>query len=549
VNGLLGALVKAGPVRLMAALGVVALVAAALFAITFRMGGEENGLLYADLDPSEAAQITERLGQANITYEVRGDGTSIFVPRSRVGEARMMLSADGLPSRGSVGYELFDSQDALGATQFQQNINRLRALEGELARTIGSLTGVEQARVHLVLPERQLFERTRQDPSASIVIKLLRDDLTSGQVRAIRNLVASAVPGLSAQRVTILDENGTLLASGSGDPNEAAGAELDERQAAAEARLRATVTDIVESVVGAGNARVQVSAELDFSRVQETSETFDPEGRVVRSMTSVSDTSTDSEPSPTGEASASSNVPDGTGGDSATSQASASERLEETTNYEISRTVRNQTIEGGRIRRLSVAVAVDGISTPAAEPGGAPTWAPRPPEDVERITALVRSAVGFNEQRGDRVEVQTMQFQRPEALTSAGSSDAPAFATNDIMRFAEVGAALLAALALIFFVLRPLIAGLVRGGAAMAGGTAGASPGALTGPQGAQGAMVGASGGGGMALPPPEDFSPRVDVSRIQGQVKASAIKQVAEVVTQHPDESVTIIRGWLNNT
>src|SRR5262249_18360560 len=149
----------AGPTRLFAALGITAVVAAALFALLFRMGGEEKALLFSGIDMREAGQITSQLDTAGIKYDLRGDGTSIYVERSKLLSARLMLSEHGLPSRGSVGYEIFDNPDALGQTQFQQNINRLRALEGELARTIASLDGVESARVHLVLPERQLFER------------------------------------------------------------------------------------------------------------------------------------------------------------------------------------------------------------------------------------------------------------------------------------------------------------------------------------------------------------------------------------------------------
>src|SRR5690606_22326315 len=283
-------LLKAGPTRLFAALGIAAVVAALLFTLVFRMGGEAKALLFAGVETREMAEISQRLEAADIPYEIREDGGSIYVARSQVFNARMMLSADGLPSRGSIGYEIFDEPDALGQTQFQQNINRLRALEGELSRTIGSLDGVASARVHLVLPERQLFSRNAEQPSASIVIQLRRDELTAGQVRAIRNLVASATPGLSANRVTIVDETGRLLAAAqSGEEGAAEG--IDARQVATEDRIRRTVTDIVEGIVGQGNARVQVTAEMDFNRVSETRQTFDPEGRVVRSTSSTEESS------------------------------------------------------------------------------------------------------------------------------------------------------------------------------------------------------------------------------------------------------------------
>ncbi|OQW62826.1 MAG: flagellar M-ring protein FliF, partial [Proteobacteria bacterium HN_bin10] len=453
---------KAGPTRLFAALGIAAVVAALLFTLVFRIGGEANALLFAGVETREAAEITQRLEQADIPYELRGDGGSIYVPRSRVLDARMMLSAEGLPSRGSIGYEIFDEPDALGQTQFQQNINRLRALEGELARTIASLDGVASARVHLVLPERQLFARDAEQPSASIVIQLRRDELTSGQVRAIRNLVASATPGLSANRVTILDETGRLLAAAASG-EDAAAEGIDARQVATEERIRRTVTDIVEGVVGQGNARVQVTAEMDFNRISSTTQTFDPEGRVVRSTSSTEETS--SSPSNGGSSTAGANVPDASRTTGSNSGPAGNESSQETINYEISNTTRTEISEGGRVRRLSVAVAVDGTLTPG-EGDAAPTYTPRTEEEMQRLTALVRSAVGFNQERGDVVEVVNTQFARTAAAVEAQSPGMFAFLGNlDVMRIVEIVAALIAALAFVFFVLRPLVGGLRRGGA------------------------------------------------------------------------------------
>jgi flagellar M-ring protein FliF len=544
VNGFTQMLLKAGPTRLFAALGVTAVIAALLFTLILRMGGEEKALLFAGVDMREAGEITQRLEQADIPYELRGEGGSIYVARSRVLDARMMLSADGLPSRGSVGYEIFDEPDALGQTEFQQNINRLRALEGELARTIASLDGVAGARVHLVLPERQLFSRETEQPSASIVLQLRRDALEPGQVRAIRNLVASATPGLTSNRVTILDETGRLLAAAtSGEEGAAEGEGVDARQAAMEERVRRTVTDIVEGVVGAGNARVQVAAEMDFNRVSETSESFDPEGRVIRSSSTSEETGNSTEGGASEGATAGANIPDGNsanGGPSAASDNSS--RTEETTNYEISRTTRTEVSEGGRIKKLSVAVAVDGVLTPGAE-GAEAQWAARPDDEMQRITALVRSAVGFNEQRGDMVEVVNVRFARAEIageeVAAPGMFD---FSRMDLMRIIEIAAALIASLAFVFFVLSPLVGGLLRGGR-----------GELSGPGGV--AMI---GGGAppyaAALPSPDgmmasaDNEPAIDIAQIQGRVRASSVKKVAEVVEAHPDESIQIIRGWLNN-
>jgi len=535
---------KLGPTRLIAALAATALASALLFALVFRMGSEEKALLFSGVGMQEAAAITAQLEQAGVAFELRGDGSSIFVPRSEVLSARMMLAGEGLPSRGGVGYEIFDNADALGQTQFQQNINRLRALEGELARTIASLEGIEAARVHLVLPERRLFERERQDPSASIVLALRRDELTASQVRAIRNLVASAVPGLSSHQVSIIDETGRLLAAAS-EGDTALAEEGEARQAAAEERIRRTVSDIVDGIVGVGNSRVQVTAELDFNRISETSERFDPEGRVPRSTVSVEEETETTDSSSEGATTASANVPDGAGstaGDGG--ERSTTSRTEETTNFEISRTTRTEIIEGGRLRRLAVAVAVDGVSTPGAD-GAAPTWTPRSPEDIAQIATLVRSAVGFDQSRGDVVEVVSVRFDRPE-IPAPEAEPAVSLATADIMRLVEVGAALIAALALVFFVVRPLIGGLVRGGAA--NGAAAALEGPATALAGG-GAAAGlpAAGAAAALLPGGPANDSGVALGSVQGRVNALSVQQIAEVVQKHPEESAQIIRSWLN--
>lgn len=533
MNGLTDLLFKAGPTRLFAALGLAAVAAAIIFSLVFHMGAEEKTLLFADVDLREASEITQRLDTANIPYEVRGDGSSIFVAHSKVAQARMMLSADGLPSRGSVGYEIFDQPDALGETQFQQNINRLRALEGELARTISSLDGIRSARVHLVLPERQLFQQQTEQPSASIVLQLRRDALTPGQVRAIRNLVASATPGLTANKVTILDETGRLLAAPSSEDGVDADG-TDSRETATEDRIRNTVMNIVEGVVGPGNARVQVTAEMDFNRVSETSDHFDPEGRVVRSTTT-SESSTHSNSRPQG-ASAGVNVPDATAASSGSSAAAADTQSQETVNYEISHTTRTEVSEGGNVKRLSVAVAVDGTEVPGRGANAQPTYRPRTAEEMQRLTQLVRSAVGFNQQRGDVVEVVNTQFARPPAEPAAAAGGMFDFLGGlDVMRIIEVLAALIASLAFVFFVLRPLVAGLLRGGA-----NAGSVPGAVPALAGPGGAMA--------ALPAPDGGGDSIDVAEVGGRVRGSTVKKMAEVVTQHPDESAQIIRGWLNN-
>jgi flagellar M-ring protein FliF len=528
---------KAGSTRIIAMIAIAAIALAALVALTLRMGQEEKALLFSNIGIDEASEITNRLEQSKIEFKLAPDGTAVYVPRSKVLEARMMLSAEGLPARGSVGYEIFDRQDALGATQFQQNMNRLRALEGELARTITSIDNVESARVHLVLPERQLFERDRQKPSASIVLKV-RGELSAAQVRAVRNLVAGATPDMSPQRVTILDETGQLLAAAEEDGAAADMQGAEDRQRSVEERLRKTVQDIVESVVGAGAVRVQVSADMDFNRITQNSETFDPEGRVARS-TQTSEESANANSRDGGSTSAGRNVPDGGGGNGG-GGGDASNRTEETINYEISRTTRTEVIEGGRVKKLSVAVAVDGKMGPAAD-GQPAQWTPREAAEMERITALVKSAMGFDEQRGDKVEVVNVQFAKSGLAGTEAKKPGPLdFQQSVIMRAVEILAALVAVLALVFFVLRPMVSGILK--------PAGAAPGAaLAGPGGATGAAALAASSEQMQRAG-EDMRANVELARIKGDIRDSSLKQVQEIIEQHPEESAAILRGYLSN-
>jgi flagellar M-ring protein FliF len=531
-----------GPMRLLAVLGITGIVAATLLFIMFRVGAEERALLYSDLSAADAAAVTEGLTQAGIEYQLSPDGGTVYVPRSQVGDARMRLAAEGLPGQGSVGYEIFDNQDALGATSFVQNINKLRALEGELARSIDSLDTVRNARVHLVIPERSLFQQDAEPPTASIVVGLERGRLSDRQVQAIRNLVASAVPGLVADKVTILDERGELLA-GAAAGDDAGAAAMDDRKAQYEERMRRRIQELVEGLVGPGAVRVQVSAEMDFSQVSETQETFDPDQIAPRSTRTIEETSADREQDQA--VTQGQNVPDGTDPAAAGGNQSNSNRTDETVNNEISKTVRTAVTAPGQVTRLSVAVAVDGVTTPPTKAGETPGYEARSEEEMARIAALVRSAAGIDDQRGDRLEVANVQFARSAPAEAGEPPGMFSFDKNDILRAAEIGAMLLIAVAMIFFVARPLIKGVFTPGGGGAGGMV----------KGPGGVLVPASAldGNPGAIALPGGFSDvgglgdeSVDLARIQGAVNAGALKQISEVVNDNPDQAVQVIRGWL---
>lgn len=545
LNQFVAALQAFGIGRLAAILGIGAGVAAALMAVTMNFG-QPKSLLYANLDMREAGSITEALDQARVKYEVKGDGSTIMVNRDEVASTRLLLSGKGLPSAGSVGYEIFDEANALGQTDFVQQLNRQRALEGELARTIRSLDGVTFARVHLVLPKRQLFEETAEEPSASITMGVGGRVPTPDQVRAVQNLVAGAVPRMTPDRVTVVDQNGKTLSTGG---ESFAGEMAEGRKNEVEQRIAKTVKALVESVVGPGKARVNVSAELDLARVTVQQETFDPEGQVVRSEQTVEENANENEPNANGAVTADANIPGGAAAGGGGGLASASGRTESTTNYEISKTIRTEVNEPGKVQRLSVAVVVDGVR-PVGEDGAPGEYAPRSEEEIARIEELVRTAVGFDEARGDKVTVVNMPFDTP---TAAGGVEAgnplTAFDKNDVMRAVELAILAIVALLIVFFVVRPLLK--TAGGGAGGGGPGQTITRLVTTTADGQPIQIAVdpSTGQPLALPGPDALEQRIDIARIEGQVKASSVRRVADFVETHPDQSVAILRTWLHES
>jgi flagellar M-ring protein FliF len=546
LNQLVAALQRFGIGRLAAILGIGAGLAAVLAAIFMNLG-QPKALLYSNLDLKEAGTITAALDQAGIKYEVKGDGSTIMVQRDQVATTRLMLSGKGLPTAGSVGYEIFDNANALGQTDFVQQLNRQRALEGELARTIRSLDGITSARVHLVLPKRQLFEEEAEQPSAAVTIGVGGREPGPDQVRAMQNLVAAAVPNLKPDRVTVVDQHAKTLSGG----DTGMAAEADGRKTEIEQRIAKQVKGLVEGIVGAGKARVNVSAEVDMARVTTQEEKFDPDGQVVRSETTADENSRDNQANGSGQASVAANIPGGTSDSSASG--SASGKQESTTNYEISKSIRTEVQEPGTIKRLSVAVAVDGV-TAVGKDGKAGPYTPRSAEEMQRIEQLVRTSVGYNQQRGDQVSVINVKF--PAADDAGGVTAANplmGFDKNDVMRAAELGVLAVVGVLMIFFVARPLLGGAGGGGRSAGGG------GALTGPSPVTRIMVtpdgqqmqlGADGSiSHLALPGPADGESRIDLARVEGGVRHSTVKKVSEFVTSHPDESVAILRSWLHET
>ncbi len=532
-----------GPLRLLILAGVAAGVVAA-FAWMFNTVSEPDyALLFGDLDASDSAQIVSELESRAIPYKLSQDGDTILVPRDDAAKLRLQLAEQGLPSGGSMGYEIFDESDGFGATRFTQNVNLVRALEGELARTIRSLDPVKNARVHLVLPKRELFQRDQRQPSASIFLQMKGSRrLTAGQVSAVQNLVASAVPELSPERISIVDGRGTLLSEGSGDPAAVTGARADERRQTLEQDLTRTIESLVEKTVGPGNVRAQVFADMDFDRINSSEEIYDPDGQVVRSTQTVEQSASDKEGQAEQPVGVLPNLPDADqGGTDQRSRSSAESRSEETVNYEISKKVVNHVRETGNIRRLSVAVLVDGRYT--EDGGGQIVYTPRPENELALIAKLVRGAIGFDQARGDSVEVINMRFAQPDVVEEEQPFDVLGLGKHDILKLAELLGVVILGLLVILLVVRPLIRrtlDVAPGGASTRSIPANQAAPALPAPEGttALAALSGDNGAAGEAM---------INLSQVEGKVKASSVNQIGEFVTNHPDESLSIIRTWLH--
>lgn len=528
--------------------------------VMFRMSQPAMSVLFSDLSSQDVSAILKDLDARGIKYELRGDGQTVLVPKDDVPRLRLDLASKGIPAGGGVGYEIFDKGDAFSSTSFVQNINHLRALEGELSRTIRSISRVQAARVHLVIPERRLFERDREPPRASIALKLA-GDLDAAQVRAVRHLVASAVDGLKPERVSIVDERGRLLADGARDEQNLLGLGLDERQTAIEKRLKSQVEDIVAGVVGYGRARVQVSAMLDANRVESRSESFDPESRVVRSSQNRTEASATAEAG-NGTVTVGNELPGAQQTQGAQqNQRDSSSKNEEVVNYEISKTTRTELQEGGRIKKLSVAVLVDGNYSRGQN--GELAYQPRGNEELDRISELVRTAVGFDQNRGDKVEVVNLRFA--EAPQPPGDMTEPtlmqqllSFSREDLVRFAELGVISLLTLIVLMTVVRPLLKQVLASDNSVAtrpipsfmrNGTLIGPDGEPTGDPAAPGRAVATVGPNGELVPAEVEMPSErmLAIAQVKGQLKAQSVEKIGALVAQNPADSVAVLRSWIH--
>jgi flagellar M-ring protein FliF len=522
--------------RRLALMGGVAVALLAVLAVV-SMGNRDGdmGFLYTDLDPSAAQAISQQLQAQNIPFRLSADGTSILAPQDRLAEARMSLATQGLG--GPIGYEVLDSEQPFGLSSERAHLNQTRAIEGEIARSIQTLSSVGAARVHLVIPERTVFGTDSRKASAAVTLKT-RGKLSSETVQAVRYLVASSVPDLTPEAVSVVDQSGRLLAR-AGDSEGAAGS-LDERQAAIEARLRDQVEALLQPIVGQGKVRAQVAVTMDRSQTNEQSRTFDPDNQVIARQITVEsgDNADENSAAPRG-ATVGAQLPEAQAAAAANgpSRRTASNESSEEITYENSATERTVQRGPGAISRVTVAVTID------AKPK-APSKA-----ELQRLARLVENAVGFDAERGDSVAVEAIAFAGDEAMADAESGLMGLVTPDHLLTILKLliisGVGLMA-----IRMLRPR-EGIAEGAfatddpaqlaqspdvVALATRAADGDPDALQ--------RLEAMGAGG-AIPM---LDQEIALAQVDGRVKLSALKRIGDTVAQSPAESASVIRQWITS-
>ncbi len=540
MSGFVDTLRQLGPSRL-GVMGAILLGLVLFFVfISVRVSTPDMKMLYRDLSTTDASAIAGKLEENQIVYQVSPDGGRIVVAEDQVGRARMLLAEAGLPNGGSMGYELFDKQSSFGTTNFVQNMTQVRALEGELARTITSLANIRSARVHLVLPQRELFSRERKTASASVFLGIQSGlQLERQQILAIQSLVASSVENLNVNNVSIVDNHGNLLARGGEDKENLMSMKADEMRLSYESRLTRKIEDQVGRVVGFGNVRTTVTAEINFDRISTNEELYDPEAQVVRSSQVTEENNTERD-ALEGDVSVANNLP-GVGGDLLSDAAPSAQnnRIEEVTNYEISKTIRSTVREVGEVSKLSVAVLVDGQYIDVTSEDGETTtreYQARTQGELDQIAALVRSTVGFDAGRGDTLEVVNMRFADVDTNADTVVNDQLlGFEKSQLLDVAQFLIVGLMILLVILLVIQPMVNKLLEVDERPID-------------EDLEAELLAAPPVSAALEAPDEDIEPEIliDVEGVDGRVKQSAIGKVSKVIEKHPNETVAVIRSWM---
>ena len=493
VNNFWQSIKNLSPGRLASLAAIIIFLVSFLGYMVARMSSTEYAVLYTDLELEDAKQIISRLETDNVKYKLTKNGTEVMVPVDLVNKLRVDTAEIAMASGGAnVGYEIFDHSDALGSTNFVQNVNLIRALEGELGRTIRTVDNIKNARVHLVLPKREMFSREEQPPSASVVIKTVKGPLSPQSIQAIQKLIAASVPKLDVKNVAIVDNAGNLLTKNYEDPEAMTAANNEILRLEQERKMGQQVQSLLERTIGEGKVRAQVNLEMDFDQVVTKEEIFDPDTQVVRSQATVTEegiNNTRENPVTVAQ-----NIPNGdvvTTGNGTTSQSS---RTEETINYEISKVVRNKVKNTGSIKRLTVAVMVDGIYEKGAD--GKMAYRSRTP--VQEILIM-------------------------------------GFTKDELIRIAEgIGVAIVAIL-VILLVIRPL----VNNAFDVSNNN---NDGRLLGSNPEDDNLLLSN----FLSEDDSSMEELINLNKIDGRVKVSSLKKVNDIVEKNPDAAVNVIRTWL---
>lgn len=488
--------------------GVALAATAALIALVSLVNRPTYGMLFSNLSEQDASKIVDKLKEKSVPYQLEDGGKSILVPKPQLYELRLAMASDGLPHASTIGYEIFDRTN-LGVSDFVQKINYRRAIEGELARTILQLEEVEGVRVHIVTPEKALFKDDEKPATASVILKLRSGKpLRRGTAQGIAHLVASSVEGMDATNVTIVDSKGTLLSENStGNSVAALTSTQYELQQKVELYLAQKAQTLLEGALGAGNSMVQVNAELDFRQVERTLEQYDPENTVVRSEQTTEDKATGKDASP------------------------LSARTNSTTNYEINKTVEHIVENLGNVKRLSVAAIVNEKQRVVEKDGQRSVeHTPRTPEEMDRLTELIKKAVGFSAQRTDEVSVVNLSF---------GSSTEEGFLLKDTTPTDWYGIAekvlILLAMAGAVVIVRSLLNGIRTPASFEKNYLGDPAVGSLqAGPGGSTRETV--------YVPPPEE-----EISQ-DALMRAERRNRIGEYIHKQPEDAARLLKVWLTD-
>lgn len=508
-----------------------------LAALALRSPSSEMGFLYTELEPSQAQSITEKLKAQGVAFELSADGTSVMAPVDKLPELRMAMASERLG--GKIGYEVLDAEEPFGVSSSRAKMNETRAIEGELSRSIESLENVARARVHIVMPERAMFTAEPRKATAAVTVKT-NGRLSGESVQAIRYLVSSSVPELAPESISIVDQSGALLAR-AGEGGATGSAEIDDRQAAVEARLRSQIEAMIEPIVGAGKVRAEVSAMLERDQKREESEVYDPDTQVIAHQVTVeSNDQSDENAAGADGVTVGAQLPENEGaiaGDGGDTRRSARNESSEDITFQNSSTKTVSVRSPGKVNRLTVAVMVD----------GGPKGLPQP--QIQRLTRLVENAVGFDAERGDSVVVESMAFATPEDAGATDSALPFGLTTDhlfDLLKILILAGAALFAVRL----LRPR-GGPVAEQGAIEGGElipAAQDPEMMALAQrAADGDIEAMERLEAMRMGDVPQLDQEIALAQVDGRIKLSALRRIGDAIAASPAESASVIRQWMN--